>query len=125
MNFDGSNIRFNRRDALSLWHGITLQSVLAVGPDLSSRQFAILTTIYLENGPHTVRSLARKLEVTKAVICRALQTLIKYDFIRRLPDPSDKRSVIIERTGRGSAYLSAFADQIVALVRPALPSKAA
>jgi DNA-binding MarR family transcriptional regulator len=81
-------------------------------PDLSTRQLAILTTIYLERGPHTVRSLASKLNVTKAVVTRALDTLGRYKFIIRRADHRDKRSVIIERTGPGSAYLSRFADRI-------------
>lgn len=105
-------VKFNRKDALSLWHDVTLQSVLETGPDLTTRQLVIFTTIYLETGPHTVRSLARKLGVTKAVITRAIDTLEKLQFVRRYDDPRDKRSVIIEQTPRGSNYLSEFADYI-------------
>jgi len=105
-------VKFNRKDALALWHDVTLQSVLTTGPDLSTRQLVIFTTIYLEGGPHTVRSLAEKLNVTKAVITRAIDTLEGLKFVRRCDDPRDKRSVIIERTGRGSTYLSEFADYI-------------
>jgi len=105
-------VKFNRKDALSLWHDVTLQSVLTTGPDLSTRQLVIFTTIYLENGPHTVRSLAEKLSVTKAVITRAIDTLEGLKFVRRCADPRDKRSVLIERTARGSTYLSEFADHI-------------
>lgn len=104
--------QFNRRDALSLWHRVTLQSVREDGPDLSSRQLAVLSTVYLENGPHTVRSLARRLNVSKAVVTRAIDTLSRYKFVARTPDPRDKRSVIIRQTGPGGAYLSRFADQI-------------
>ncbi len=104
--------KFNRRDALSLWHRVTLGTVLASGPDLTTRQLAILTTIYLEPGPHTVRSLADQLNVTKAVITRALDTLGRYKFVSRKADPRDKRSVIIQRTGPGSTYLSQFGEQI-------------
>ncbi|NNE58010.1 MAG: MarR family transcriptional regulator [Hellea sp.] len=105
-------VRFNRKDALSLWHDVTLQSVRDTGPDLSARQIVILTTIYLKTGPHTVRSLARKLDVTKAVITRAIDTLEGQQYVRRCADPRDKRSVIIERTPKGSHYLSQFADHI-------------
>lgn len=112
MRLTGRTGQFNRRDALSLWHRVTLQGVREAEPDLTTRQLAILTTVYLEHGPHTVRSLARRLNVTKAVVTRALDTLSRYNFIARTPDPRDKRSVVIRQTGPGGAYLSKFADQI-------------
>lgn len=104
--------RINNGDALSLWHRVTLDNVLGDSPDLTSRQFALLTTVYLEAGPHTVRSLAARLDVTKAVITRALDTLAGYQFIERGPDHRDKRSVIIMRTARGSTFLTRFAETI-------------
>jgi len=105
-------VRFNRKDALSLWHDVTLQSVRQTGSELSPRQLVILTTIYLETGPHTVRSLARKLELTKSPVIRAIDQLERQKLIRRMPDHRDKRSVIIERTAHGSLFLSQFADRI-------------
>lgn len=104
--------RMNNSDALSLWHRVTLDSVMGDDPDLTSRQFALLTTVYLEAGPHTVRSLALRLSVTKAVISRALDTLASYQFIERRPDPRDKRSVVVVRTAKGSTYLTRFAESI-------------
>lgn len=102
----------NRKEALTLWHRINLRSVLAEDPDLTTRQLAILTTVYIEAGPHTVRSLAQKLNVTKAVITRGLDRLERYDFVTRLADPLDKRSLRIGRTAKGTLYLSRFADDI-------------
>ena len=104
--------RMNNGDALALWHRVTLDSVLGDSPDLTSRQFALLTTVYLEGGPHTVRSLAARLGVTKAVITRAVDTLERYHFIERAPDHRDKRSIIIKRTARGSTFLTRFAETI-------------
>jgi len=104
--------RYNRSDALSLWHRVTLETVISKGPDLSARQLAILMTVYLENSSHTVRSLAERLNVTKAVISRALDTLTRHGFIARAPDPRDKRSVIVTRTSGGIFYLQRFADII-------------
>lgn len=104
--------RLNRLDALSLWHRVNLDSVLDDIPDLSARQMAILTTVYLESGPHTVRSLAARLDVTKAVITRGLDALGRLGFLDREKDPDDGRSVLIQRTGRGSKFLSHFADNI-------------
>ena len=73
---------------------------------------AILTCVYIESGPHTVRSLAARLNVTKAVITRALDTLGRYGFVTRGPDPSDRRSVVIARTSQGSRFLTDFAERI-------------
>ncbi len=99
-------------DALSLWHRVTLESVISDTPDLTTRQFAVLSTVYLEGGPHTVRSLAARLNVTKAVITRAVDTLERYQFVARRPDLRDKRSVVIARTARGSTFLTGFAECI-------------
>jgi len=106
------SVRMNNSDALTLWHKVTLNSVMGEDPDLTSRQLAVLTTVYLEQGPHTVRSLAQRLNVTKAVITRALDTLAGYSFVERRPDPRDKRSVVIVRTARGSTFLTRFAETI-------------
>ncbi|MCF6219898.1 MAG: MarR family transcriptional regulator [Robiginitomaculum sp.] len=103
---------FNRAEALQLWHRVNLGSVQAAGPDLSARQMAILTTVYLEAGPHTVRSLAGRLDITISPVTRALDTLGRYGFVDRGPDPADKRSVLVRRTPQGSRFLSDFAERI-------------
>ncbi len=105
-------VRFNRKDALALWHDVTLNSVRASDQALSPRQMVILTSIYLESGPHTVRSLAHKMELTKSPVSRAIDQLEARKFLRRCADPRDKRSIIIERTPQGTHYLSQFADDI-------------
>ena len=102
----------SRKDSLALWHRVILTSVTMDTPDLSSRQMAILMTVYLEESAHTVRSLADKLKVTKAVISRALDTLTRYGFVERAPDLRDKRSIIVKRTSGGILYLQRFADII-------------
>jgi len=104
--------KLSRKDSLAFWHRVTLQSVRADGPDLSARQLAMLMSIYLEDGPHTVRSLARHLQVTKAAISRATDSLCKLGYIQRKPDHRDKRSVILARTSKGIHFLSAFGDVI-------------
>ncbi len=105
-------VRFNRKDALALWHDVTLSSVRASDQALSPRQLVILTSIYLETGPHTVRSLAQKMGLTKSPVIRAIDQLEARKLLRRCADPRDKRSIIIERTAQGTNYLSQFADNI-------------
>ena len=75
------------------------------GPDLSARQFAVYLTCYLREGGHTVRGLAADLNVSKPAITRALDRLGELDLTRRKVDPMDRRSVLVQRTVRGAAFL--------------------
>lgn len=99
--------------SLKLWHDVHLDLVHQ-GGDLSSRQIAILLTIYLEPPPHTVRGLARKLGVTKPVITRALDTMGKLDLVARRRDEADRRNVIIQRTVAGALAVERLGDVITA-----------
>lgn len=55
--------------------GILRDTVVALvrrdGPDLSARQLGVFLTVYLNDGPHTVRGLAAELNVSKPAITRA------------------------------------------------------
>ena len=75
------------------------------GADLSARQLGVLLTCYLREGGHTVRGLAAELNVSKPAITRALDRLGELDLARRKIDPLDRRSVLVQRTTRGSAFL--------------------
>ena len=112
MRMNTSTPKPTRKESLGLWHRVILATVTQPGPDLSTRQMAILMTVYLEDKAHTVRSLADKLNVTKAVITRALDTLTRYGFVTRAPDHRDRRSIIVKRTPGGITYLRGFADII-------------
>ena len=103
----------NRQQALHLWRLAVTEGVRSKGPDLSSRQMAIMLTVYLAPPPHTVRGLAAGLKISKPAVTRALNALAKLAFLRRKPDPADKRSVLLERTVKGSVHLTDFADAVV------------
>ncbi len=75
------------------------------GADLSARQLGVLLTCYLHDGNHTVRGLAADLHVSKPAITRALDRLAEFDLARRKPDPADRRSVLVSRTPKGSAFV--------------------
>ncbi|MBE7212312.1 MAG: MarR family transcriptional regulator [Gluconacetobacter diazotrophicus] len=75
------------------------------GPDLSARQLGVFLTCYLQEGAHTVRGLAADLNVSKPAITRALDRLGELDLARRKVDPMDRRSVLVQRTLKGAAYL--------------------
>ncbi len=75
------------------------------GVDLSARQLGVFLTCYLNEGGHTVRGLAYELNVSKPAITRALDRLTELDYVRRKVDPSDRRSVLVQRTVKGAAFL--------------------
>jgi DNA-binding MarR family transcriptional regulator len=102
-------IRLDMQSALKLWRGTLAESVRGAGPNLSARQMAILLTVYLEPPPHTVRGLAATLAISKPAVSRALDSLAALDFIRRAADQRDRRSILVQRTVKGSVFLSEFA----------------
>jgi len=99
-------------EALALWQNVVLETVRRDGPDLSSRQLAILLTVYLTPPPHTVRGLALSLNVSKPAITRALDTLGDLDLLKRKRDESDRRNVLVQRTVNGAVYLRDFGDLV-------------
>lgn len=106
--------KLTSQEALKLWHQALLSSVQGEGPDLSARQMALFLQVYLAPAPHTVRGLAETLQISKPAVVRALDTLGRMDFTRRKRDQSDKRNVLIQRTVKGSVFLSEFSDWVVA-----------
>lgn len=100
-------------EALTLWHHILSRSLRELPYDLSSRQLAVMTTVYLTEPPHTIRSLSSRLGVSKPAICRAVDSLSMLDLIKRKKDEEDRRNVFIQRTIAGSVFLSDFGDIIM------------
>jgi DNA-binding MarR family transcriptional regulator len=93
------------------------------GVDLSSRQLGVFLTCYLRDGGHTVRGLAAELNVSKPAITRALDRLGELDLARRKVDPLDRRSVLVQRTPKGSAFLRDVHKIIGESVNPKKSSK--
>ena len=83
----------------------TVAMVRRDGPDLSARQLAVFLTCYLSENAHTVRGLAAALNLSKPAITRALDRLGDLDLARRKVDPADRRSVLVQRTLKGAAFL--------------------
>lgn len=110
-------MQFGVSAGLELWHRAISTCVRHKLPDLSARQMAILLTVYLAPPPHTVRSLAKELKISKPAVCRGLDRLSALDFVRRKVDDADHRSVILQRTVRGSVFLHDFGEMIAARAR--------
>lgn len=86
------------------------------GVDLSARQLGVFLTCYLTDGAHTVRGLANQLNVSKPAITRALDRLGDLDLARRKVDPADRRSVLVQRTSKGTAFLREIKSLMAELV---------
>ncbi|MEM1105813.1 MAG: MarR family transcriptional regulator [Pseudomonadota bacterium] len=113
------------REALNALRAAFTAGVSGAAPDLTARQSALLLTVGLSAGPHTVRGLAAELDVSKPVISRAVDRLEALCLVRRVRDERDLRSVFIERTPAGSAFLRAMARPILGLGRTKPVKKAA
>lgn len=106
------------QDALALWQRVVTRSLKELPYDLSQRQIAVLLTVYMSPPPHTIRSLAEQLDISKPAVCRAVDTLSSLDLLRRKKDEDDRRNVFLQRTINGSVFLRDFADIIVQATRP-------
>ncbi len=100
---------------LMAWMETLTAYVRSDRPDLTNRQMAILLHVYLVPGPHTVRGLAAQLNVSKPVVTRALNTLGALGYVRRKKDSSDLRSVLVEQTPEGLAFIEDF-DALIATI---------
>jgi DNA-binding MarR family transcriptional regulator len=105
-------IELNDLQALDIWRRAMVTSVRRDAPDLSARQMALLLSVYLTPPPHTVRSLADILKVSKPAVTRAVDRLSELELVRRKADDTDRRSVLIQRTVRGSVFLREYAEII-------------
>jgi DNA-binding MarR family transcriptional regulator len=99
-------------ESLEPWRRVVVTSVRSHGPDLSARQLALVLMVYMTPTPHTVRGLAALLNISKPAITRALDRLGKLGIVRRKVDETDRRSILVQRTVRGSVFLREFADLV-------------
>jgi DNA-binding MarR family transcriptional regulator len=96
-------------EPIEQWVDVFCNAIVALirreGPDLTARQLGVLLTCYLESEAQTVRGLAAKLNISKPAITRALDRLSEFDLVRRRADPLDRRSILVQRTTTGAAFL--------------------
>ena len=103
--------------AVSMLREVIVALVRRDGPALSAHQLAVYLTCYLKNSEHTVRGLAADLNVSKSVITRSLDKLGELELTRRAPDPSDRRSILVERTPAGHALLDELRGIVAEVAR--------
>ncbi len=112
-------------DPLDIWRRAMVDNVRRDAPDLSARQMAALLTVYMTEPPHTVRGLAAILDISKPAVTRALDRLGEFGLARRKTDPRDGRSVVVQRTVKGSVYLAELAEIIARAQRDVDRARAA
>lgn len=109
---------------LTGWMSTLIDYVRSGEPDLTNRQMALLLVVYLQSGPHTVRGLARGLNVSKPVITRALNRLGSLGYLRRQRDENDKRNIYVVRTAEGAEFLEQF-EHFIGAESPSAGKRAA
>lgn len=105
-------MKMTPQQALALYRTTGAAVLVRDWPDLTQRQLAILLEVYLSPPPHTVRGLAEKLAISKPAVSRALDRLGQLEFAKRKVDDADKRSVLVQRTVKGSVFLREFGDLV-------------
>jgi len=96
------------RSMINNWMTTLLDYVRSGQPDLTNRQMALLMVVYETPGPHTVRGLARNLNVSKPVVTRALNRLGGLGYLARQRDEDDRRNVFVAKTQAGADFLGEF-----------------
>jgi DNA-binding MarR family transcriptional regulator len=102
-------------DALALWRDVVVEQVASENPDLTQRQMAILLVVYMRPPPHTVRGLAAQMSISKPAVTRALDALSRLGYVKRKRDEQDRRNVLVQRTVKGSVFVSDFGEAIARL----------
>ena len=101
------------RQALAFWQGVNVHALQFMPVDLSARQSAVLLHVYLNDEQYGIKDIAYALQISKPAVCRAVDALEDLRLVKRKPDPTDGRHVLITPTAKGSNYLGKFARIIM------------
>lgn len=79
--------------------------VTLAGHDLTHPDWQVMTTLRLSRSDHrsSPGDLAADLELSSGAMTSRLDRLEQSGYIRRLPDPEDRRGVVVELTSEGMA----------------------
>ena len=113
----GMGIELTPNQALDIQCGAAVDGVRRDAPDLSARQMALLLLVYMTEGPHTVRGLAENLNISKPAVTRAIDRLSTLEMVRRKSDENDRRSVLVQRTVKGSVFLREYSEIIASAAK--------
>lgn len=100
------------RPQLNDWMDALIDYVRSGQEDLTNRQMALLMLVYQTQGPHTVRGIARALNVSKPVVTRALNRLGSLGYLARERDDHDRRNIFVAKTQAGAEFLEHFGQLV-------------
>jgi DNA-binding MarR family transcriptional regulator len=84
------------------------------GEDTTMPQFRVLT--YLSEQPLTLSEIARRRRVSLQAAGDLIQTLVERGWIHRVPDPSDRRQILLNLTDEGKQkYQGAYSRMLIHL----------
>lgn len=88
-----------------VWHRVRahVHNMAIEDQQLTMRQFAILSGI--ERGRHYSSKLADFGHISRPAISRSVDSLVGKGLVTRLPDPADRRHVVLELTAEGERLL--------------------
>jgi len=98
--------------SLEMLHRVSSEVVRAGDVDLSSRQFAVLLSVFMRSEADSIRDLSTRLDLPKPAVTRALDVLESHGFIRRKRDRTDKRDVSVHRTVKGAVFLYDYGENV-------------
>jgi DNA-binding MarR family transcriptional regulator len=75
-------------------------------PGVTILQYAIMCN--LQTGDLTINELARRMMIKPPSLVAAVDTLERAGYLRRLPDPTDRRRTPLHITGEGEVLLREF-----------------
>ncbi|MCA9542770.1 MAG: MarR family transcriptional regulator [Myxococcales bacterium] len=75
---------------------------------ITPAQSNVLMVVFQARRPITAREIARTLGVAEPTVSRFIKALERDGWVRRAPDPGDKRARLIEATAKARAALPRF-----------------
>src|SRR3954469_19383245 len=83
------------------FHSMADETLAELG--LAEGEWKVLTTLRLSGSPHrkSVGQLAKRAELSSGAMTNRLDRLEKAGLVRRVPDPEDRRGVLVELTDTG------------------------
>lgn len=88
--------------------------------ELSSAALNALAVIEGSGGPLPAGEVSSRMHITTATMTSVLDTLERKGYIRRQPDPADRRRVLVDITPQAQALLDRILPEIQQLVTAAL-----
>ena len=98
--------------SLEMLHRVSSEVVRTGDVDLSSRQFAVLLSVFMRSEADSIRELSTRLDLPKPAVTRALDVLENNGFVRRKRDRDDKRDVSVHRTVKGAVFLYDYGENV-------------